>query len=64
MTPKKSLPERQEELQVLLATPAGRAELRDLESRYAAASGRPRAGGRSIITYLLVYERQHGLIAG
>ena len=64
MTPKKSLPEREKELQALLATPAGRAELQVLESRYAAASGRPRAGRRSLITYLLAYEREHGLIDG
>ena len=62
MTPKKSLLERQEELRSLLATPAGRAELQALESRYSAASGRPRPAGRSLITYILVYEREHGLI--
>jgi len=46
------------------ATPEGKAELRDLESRYAQASGRPRLGKRSIITYILVYEREHGVIDG
>jgi hypothetical protein len=60
MTPKKSLPQRQKELQELLATPAGRVELRDLEMRYAKESGRPT--GKSVITYILVYERDHGLI--
>jgi hypothetical protein len=63
MTPKKTLREREKELQALLATPAGRAELRELESRYAAASGRVRPGRGSLITYLLVYERGQGLIA-
>jgi hypothetical protein len=62
MTPKKSLLERQEELRSLLATPAGRAELQALESRYSAAGGRPRPAGKSLITYILVYEREHGLI--
>ena len=62
MTPKKNLPERQKELQALLATPAGRAELEDLESRYFAANGKLRPGRGSLITYILVYEREHGLI--
>jgi hypothetical protein len=62
MNPKKSLPERQEELRSLLANPAGRAELQALESRYAAATGRPRPAGKSVITFILVYEREHGLI--
>jgi hypothetical protein len=64
MSPKKTLAERQTELQALLATPAGKAELQNLESRYAEASGKPRPGKRSIITYILVYERDHGLIDG
>ena len=62
MTPKKNLPERQKELQSLLATPAGRGELQALESRYSAAAGKPRSVGKSLITYILVYEREHGLI--
>ena len=63
MTPKKNLPERQKELQALLATPAGRAELEELESRYVAAGGKLRAGTGSLITYILVYEREHNLIS-
>jgi hypothetical protein len=62
MTPTKTLPERERELQALLATQAGRAELQELEARYAAAGGALRPGGASLITYLLVYEREHGLI--
>ena len=62
MTPKKTLPEREHELQALLATRAGRAELQELESRYSPAGGALRPGGASLITYLLVYEREHGLI--
>jgi hypothetical protein len=64
MTPKKTLPERQKELQSLLATAAGRAELQELASRYAAASGRLRPGRTSLITYILVHEREHRLITG
>jgi hypothetical protein len=61
---KKTIAQRQTELQALLATREGKAELRELESRYAQASGRPRQGKRSVITYILVYEREHGVIDG
>jgi len=64
MPHKKTLREREKELQVLLATPAGRSELQALASRYSEASdslGPPR---KSIITYVLVYERLKGLIDG
>jgi hypothetical protein len=64
MTRKKTLPERQKELQSLLATPAGRAELQELASRYSEAGGRLRPGGTSLITYIIVYERERGLIGG
>jgi hypothetical protein len=63
MGPTKTLAEREKELQALLATPPGRAELQDLAERYAAAEGRLRVGRGSLITYILVYEREHGLIA-
>jgi hypothetical protein len=63
MSPKKTLREREKELQSLLATPPGRAELQDLASRYATAEGRFRSGRASLITYILVYERERGLIA-
>ncbi len=59
---KKTLPERERELQVLLATPAGRAELENLDARYSAATGKIRPAKASIITYILVQERQQGLI--
>ena len=62
MTPRKTLQEREKELQSLLATPAGQAELRELESRYAAATNRLRPGRTSLITYLLVCEREQGLL--
>jgi hypothetical protein len=62
MPPKKTLHEREKELQSLLATAAGREELEELESRYQAAGGRLRPPSSSVITYILVYEREQGLI--
>ncbi len=64
MTPKKTLSEREKELQALLRTPAGREELRQLDTRYHAASGRERPARTSIITYILVHEREQGMISG
>jgi hypothetical protein len=63
MFPKKTLPEREKELQSLLATPAGRDELQQLAARYHAAGGSLKPPKASIITYLLVYERAHGLVS-
>jgi hypothetical protein len=60
----KTLQQRQAELQALLATPQGRAELEELASSYAAAGGRARPWGTSVITYILVHERQQGLVVG
>ncbi len=39
-------------------------ELEKLESRYYAAGGRMRPQRASIITYILVHERERGLIGG
>jgi hypothetical protein len=64
MTLKKTLQQREKELQSLLSTPAGRKELQELDRRYQAAGGRMRPANTSIITYILVYEREHGLIVG
>jgi len=64
MSVKKSLREREIELQTLLASGAGREELRVLASRYSAGNGRVKPEGASVITYILVHEREHGLIAG
>jgi hypothetical protein len=64
MTPTKTLHQRQQELQALLSTPEGRKELQALETLYQAAGGKWRPPGTSVITYLLVYERECGLIAG
>ena len=65
MTAKKTLPEREAELRSLLATPAGRDELEALASRYAEADGGGgfRPGSGSVVTYILVYERERGLIS-
>lgn len=58
----KTLPQRERELQSLLATIAGRKELQELESRYHTASGKIRPSKTSVITYILVHEREQGLI--
>ena len=58
----KSLPQREKELQSLLATSAGRDELEELACRYGAADGRIRPESALVVTYILVYERQRGLI--
>ncbi len=64
MIVKHTLQERERELRSLIATPAGREELQKLASRYHAASGKLRPAGTSVITYILVHERQQGLISG
>ena len=61
---KKTLPQREKELQTLLATSAGRDELQILGERYTAAGGRMRPESTSVITYILVYERERGMIDG
>jgi hypothetical protein len=58
----KTMQQREKELQSLLGHPVGRKELEQLESRYRAASGRVRPGKASVITYILVHERERGLI--
>jgi hypothetical protein len=63
MHEKKTLQQREKELQSLLATPAGRKDLHELESRYHAAGGGVRPARASVITYILVYERERGLIS-
>jgi hypothetical protein len=62
MSPKKTLAQREKELRALLASPTGREELQALGARYQAASGNVRPGRASVITYILVYERERGLI--
>ncbi len=63
MTAKKTLEQREKELQSLIATPAGRDEIQKLASRYSAVSNSVKAAKASAITYILVYEREHGLLA-
>jgi hypothetical protein len=60
----KTLPQREKELQSLLATEAGRQELQQLEDRCRAAGGGPRPPRTSVVTYILVHERSRGLISG
>ena len=64
MRPTKTLRLREQELRSLLATSAGQKELSELESRYQAASDRLKPGRTSAITYILVHERDQGLISG
>ena len=64
MTPAKNLQERERELQSLLATPAGREELQKLVSRYSEASDKLKPASTSAITYILIHERERGLIRG
>jgi len=64
MTPRKTLRQRELELQALLVTPAGRDELLALGARYGAASGTTRPEHASVITWILVHERVHGLLGG
>ena len=64
MSLKKTLQQREKELQALLATPTGQAELHELEIRYTAKDRNVRPPRTSVITYILVHERELGLIAG
>lgn len=64
MTAKKTrLVERQKELRTLLRSLAGKAELEALADRYAASSQRIRLGRTSLVTYILVCERERDIIA-
>ena len=63
MTAKKTRREREKELQTLLGSLAGKAELAALADRYAASSQTIRPGRTSLVTYILVCERERGMIA-
>ncbi|HMF13952.1 MAG TPA: hypothetical protein VKE94_16655 [Gemmataceae bacterium] len=63
MTAKKTRREREKELQTLLGSLAGKAELEALADRYAASSQKIRPGRTSLVTYILVCERKRGMIA-
>jgi hypothetical protein len=58
----KSLLERERELQKLHRTPDGLLELKAIAAEIVAETGRPLLKGESIITYILVHERDKGLI--
>ena len=62
MLPTKTLQEREKELQTMLANAAGKQQLQELASQYHAASGNPQPMRTSVITYILVHERERGLI--
>jgi hypothetical protein len=62
MISQKTLQQREHELRALLATPAGQKELSELEARYQKASGKLKPSKTSTITYIVVHERDQGLI--
>jgi hypothetical protein len=62
--PTTTLQEREKELRALLATPAGGIQLEELACRYSAAGGKLRPARTSVITYILVHEKEQGLISG
>ena len=63
MHSKKTVQQREKELQSLLTTPAGRTELHELEVRYHETSDRIRPPKSSVVTFILIHEREQGLIA-
>jgi hypothetical protein len=62
MSPLKTVQQREKELQSLLVDPEGQKKLRELESKIYAESGKCKPAKASVITYILVHERQRGLI--
>jgi hypothetical protein len=64
MQQKKTLKVRETELRALLTTAEGRAELEGLAARYGEANGRVRPVKTSLVTYIIVHERETGLIEG
>ena len=62
MAAKKTHQDREKELRSLLATQTGREEIQELASRYCRVSGKLKPAGTSVITYIVVYEREQGLI--
>jgi hypothetical protein len=63
MTVKKTRLAREKELQTLLGSLTGKAELEALADRYAASSPRIRPARMSVVTYILVCERERHMIA-
>jgi hypothetical protein len=64
MSKTKTLAEREGELQALMASHEGKARLEEIADSYHHGGGRPRPPRTSVITYILVHERQEGLIVG
>jgi len=62
MHSKKTVLQREKELQLLLATPAGRTELHELEARCHETNDRIRPPKTSVVTFILIHEREQGLI--
>ncbi len=60
----KTLQVREHELQQMMATPEGRRALEEIANRYEKNGGSHRQEKASIITYIIVHERQHGMIVG
>jgi len=63
MSAKKTRLEREKELQTLLGSLAGKAEVEALAERYAASCQRIRPARTSLVTYILVCERERDMIA-
>lgn len=64
MAAKKTRQEREKELRSLMATQMGRQEIEELATRYCRVSGKLKPANTSVITYVVVYEREQGLIEG
>ena len=60
----KTLKQREKELQALLVNTAGRQQLEQLANQYHAANGSLRPLRNSFVTYIIVHERERGLIVG
>ena len=63
MTTKKTLRTRENELRVLLASPAGQQELQQLDVSLSRSEWQAQTATASAITYILVHEREQGLIS-
>ena len=63
MASKTTLHEREKALQSMLASPEGREKLLRLASRYFAGSGKLIPPLGSLVPYILVHERERGLIS-
>ena len=63
MVEKKTLQQREKEPQSWLTTLAGREKIQELASRYYTESGESKRVGKSAITYILVHEREQGIIS-